>query len=223
MRIFTADVPYPRGFCSNIRRASVSHIPLFGAYRSGGDTAEITPWGPFHLKANDSATSYVELEPTHLANRGAAFTFSELVSLHATFRSIAGGASTGSPRLTLALSDDDGLERNLTIYLGHSPDFFDSDAALNEFSGFNVIGNYDPGRYDTSDFDGGCPYTDYWDSLPLVGRLEIKKIVFSIGGAGNRGERQEILFSIGGAVRRRSAPLDSFSLSGVRKRSPVLI
>jgi len=97
------------------------------------------------------------------------FTFGQLTNLFATFTSNSGGSGGGTPRLAVDLLDNTNTVHGLLIYLGNSPSFTDTDAVLNTWSGVNLIGNNDAGRYDTSAFTGGSPFTTYASALALVG------------------------------------------------------
>ncbi|HEV3330743.1 MAG TPA: hypothetical protein VG096_07170 [Bryobacteraceae bacterium] len=126
------------------------------------------------------------------------FTFSQLTSLFATFHSNSGGSGGGTPRLVVDLVGSGPL----VIYLGDSPAFTDSDAVLNTYSGFNVIGNNDPGRYDTSftGLVGGSPSTTYSAALALVGSEQVLDIDYVTDTFGAFPSRDETLFSIGGGL-----------------------
>jgi hypothetical protein len=72
----------------------------------------------------------------------------------------------------------------LHISLGTSPNFADNDPAAftAAYSGFNVIGNNDTGRYDTSQFAGGSPFSDYSSALALLGSLNVTELDFVLDG-----------------------------------------
>jgi hypothetical protein len=90
-----------------------------------------------------------------------------------------------------------GTETFLNILEGTSPSFNDNDASLDTFSGVNLIGNNDIGRYDTSHFPGGNPFTTYASALALVGSLQVEDIVYADD---NPAGSNETLFAIGGSV-----------------------
>jgi hypothetical protein len=165
-----------------VASASALAAPIAGSYDTGdgSDGNQATPLGttpPFTLTATNATFSYVLFLPTQQ------FTFGQMTSLSATFTDIAGGAGGGAPRLRVLLDLNgnhliDGADRSLSIYLGTSPNFVDTVASLNGFSGFNVIGNNDTGRYDTSAFAGGSPFTDYASALALLGGFEVLRLGF---------------------------------------------
>lgn len=146
--------------------------PLTGTYATGGDT---TGTGPWTLTATSSTFSFV----TRVTNENP--TFADLTNLNAVFTSKSGGSGGGSPRFRVLLDADNnnvisGGDLSLSIYLGTSPSFIDNDATLNTFSGVNLIGNNDAGRYDTSAFFGGSASTTYASALALVGGLEVLRL-----------------------------------------------
>ncbi len=104
-----------------------------------------------------------------------AFTFSQLTSFSANFVSNSGGAGGGAPRLRIQLdtNHDTVGDGSISIYLGDSPNFVNTDAELNAYSGVNLIGNNDAGRYDTSAFGGGSPFTTYASALALLGSADV--------------------------------------------------
>ena len=75
----------------------------------------------------------------------------------------------------------------IDIHLGSSPNYIDSPAFLNTFSGMNLIGNNDTGRYDLSfGPSGGSPYTDYNAALAAYGSAKVlwfTAVLDSYGGA----------------------------------------
>ncbi len=83
-----------------------------------------------------------------------------------------------------------GGDSSISIYLGTPPNFDDSVASLNTYSGFNVIGNNDAGRYDTSAFAGGSPFTTYSSTLGLVGNLQVLRLGIVLDTFGSLPARQ---------------------------------
>jgi len=195
----------------------VQTVPLAGAYNLGpgtdGNQATGTGNGPFHLTATNSTFSYVDFVP------GQTFTFSQLTSLFANFTSNSGGSGGGTPRLSVGLNLG-GVETSLEIYLGKSPSFTDTDAVLNTFSGLNLIGNNDPGRYDTSHFPGGNPFTTYNSALALIGSLQVEEIFYVTDTFGAVPSRDETLFSIGGLVSV-PCPADGFQVGYAANVGPT--
>ena len=175
---------------------------LTGTYSlgPGNDGNQATGTGPFHLTATNSTFSYVQFSPSIVNNPNVSFTFAQLTSLFANFQSNSGGSGGGTPRLSVHLFDSSNVERRVLIFLGNSPSFTDSDTALNAYSGFNVIGNNDSGRYDTSAFSGGSPFTTYSAALALVGTNRVGDIFYVTDTFGSFPSRDETLFSIGGSV-----------------------
>jgi len=159
----------------------------------GNDGNQATGAGPFHLTATNSTFSYVQLITD------GSFTFAQLQSLAANFQSNSGGSGGGAPRLTVKLFDGT-TTRSLLIYLGNSPAFTDSDAVLNTWSGVNLIGNNDPGRYDTSNFPGGSPSSTYAAALALVGGQQVKGFSYVLDTFGAFPSRDETLTSITGSA-----------------------
>lgn len=176
---------------------------LTGTYSlgPGNDGNQATGTGPFHLTATNTTFSYVDFTPSIVNNPSVSFTFAQLTSLFAVFQSNSGGSGGGTPRLSVHLFDGSNVERRVLIYLGNSPSFTDTDAALNAYSGVNLIGNNDPGRYDTSAFPGGSPFTTYSAALALVGNNRVGDIFYVTDTFGNFPSRDETLFSIGGSVQ----------------------
>jgi hypothetical protein len=183
--------------------SSVSAAPLTGVYdtRTADGSKTVTPGdtvGPWTLTSTDATASWVRF------TFDAPPTFADLTDLSVTFfspelnaqvnsdgplaQAIANaGGGGGAPRLTLAL-DSDGdtfADQFFDIHLGSSPSFVDAPTALNTFSGLNLIGNNDAGRYDLSG-SGGSVFTDYTAALALAGPWTVlRATVFldSFGGA----------------------------------------
>lgn len=154
--------------------AGASATTVTGSYDTGNgsDGNQATPLGttpPYTLTATNSTFSYVLYYPDQ------AFTFAQLTSFSADFHSNAGGAGGGSPRLRIQLdtNHDNVADGSISIYLGGPPNYVGDDAALNAYSNVNVIGNNDTGRYDTSEFGGGSPYTDYASALAMLGGADV--------------------------------------------------
>ena len=125
--------------------SGASAAPFTGTVSTFGDT---TGTGPWNLTSEVTGTfSGVAITAT------SSTTFSELTDLNAVFQDIAGGAYGGSPRFSVGFV---GSSNFLHIALGTSPNFNDSDPTLFTlgWSGTNVIGNNDAGRYDISQFGG---------------------------------------------------------------------
>lgn len=155
--------------------------PVTGTYDTGdgSDGNQASPLGaspPYTLTATASTYSYVMFHPDQV------FTFAQLTSLSADFVSNSGGSGGGSPRLRVQFdtNHDSVADGSISIYLGTSPSFADSDTVLNTFSGFNVIGNNDTGRYDTSAFLGGSPFTNYAAALAMLGAADVLRLGFVI-------------------------------------------
>ena len=185
-----------------------AQCPVTGAYATGdgSDGNQASPLGttpPYHLTATNSTFSYVVFYP------GQSFTFAQLASFSATFTSNAGGAGGGAPRLRILLDadsdndpigDGDANDASISVYLGPSPSFVSNDAVLNTYSNFNVIGNNDAGRYDTSGMPtGGSPFTTYADALAKYGSLRVLRLGFVIDTFSAFPSRDETLVSINGS------------------------
>jgi hypothetical protein len=177
--------------------------PLTGTYdtRTADGSKTVTPGdtvGPWQLTSTDATASWVRF------TFDAPPTFGDLTDLNVVFfspelnaqvnsdgpiaQAVANaGGGGGAPRLTLALDSDGDMfaDKFFDIHLGSSPGFVDSPAALNTFSGMNLIGNNDTGRYDLSSA-GGSVFTDYSAALALAGTWTVlRETVFldSFGGA----------------------------------------
>jgi hypothetical protein len=163
--------------------------PVTGTYSTGNgsDGNMATPLGgtpPYTLTATASTFSYVLFNPDQ------AFTFSQLTSFSADFHSNSGGAGGGSPRLRILLdtNHDNVGDGSISIYLGDSPNYISGDAALNAYSGFNVIGNNDAGRYDISGL-GGSPFTTYANALAMFGGADVLRFGFVLDTFGQFADR----------------------------------
>jgi hypothetical protein len=183
-----------------------------GTYATGdgSDGNQASPLGstpPYHLTATNSTFSYVLFYPNQM------FTFAQLASLSATFTSNAGGAGGGAPRLRVLLDadsdndtgspccDNDGNDASISIFLGPSPNYVSNDAVLNTYSGFNVIGNNDAGRYDTSGMPtGGSPFTTYSDALAKYGNLKVLRLGYVLDTFGDFPSRDETLNSLNASI-----------------------
>jgi len=157
-------------FVVGVQSSTAAPIPLAPAVL-GGSAAGTGPW-TLNTTAVDFA--FVTFETLALHD------FSELLSLSVSFESLAGGGGLGSPRLRVLLDVDNsgtitGADRSLTVHLGGAPDYVDTSAELNAFSGVNLLNN-DAGRFDTAAFAGGSPFTTYATTLALVGNLDILRL-----------------------------------------------
>lgn len=174
--------------------AIAAPIAVTGTYATGGATVPSGPTPPWTLTATSSPMtfSFVTLTPTQ------SFTFADLVNLNADFESISGGGGGGAPRMTLRLdtNNDMASDGSLVIHLGTSPGFVDTDASLNALSGMNLIGNNDAGRYDTSAFGGGSPFTNYASTLALLGTANVLRFAFILDTYAPLQDRELILNSI---------------------------
>lgn len=168
-----------------------------GVYVTGDQATQ--SGSSFNLTATPSTDSYVLFYPNQT------YTFAQLTSLSANFVSLLGGDGGGSPRLRILLDadfdndpvpgDNDGNDASISIYLGQSPGYSDSDAVLNTYSGVNLIGNNDPGRYDTSGMPtGGSPFTTYADALAKYGNMTVLRYGYVLDTYSN--PRSETLNSI---------------------------
>ena len=168
----------------------VSAAPVTGSYSTGdgSDGNQATPLGsspPYSLTATSTTFSYVDFTP------GQAFTFAQLTSFSADFHSNAGGSGGGAPRLSIQLdtNNDNTADGAILIHLGDSPSFIGDDAALNAYSNVNLIGNNDVGRYDTSAFGGGSPFTTYSAALALLGSADVLQFGIALDTFGNFPDR----------------------------------
>jgi len=164
---------------------AASAAPFTGTVSIFGDT---TGSGPWDLTSEINGTfSGVAITAT------SATTFGELTNLNAIFQDIAGGAYGGSPRFSIGL-DNGGPESFIHVALGTAPNFNDSNPALftAAWSGTNVIGNPDNGRYDISQF-GGSPFTDYATALAALSNWNIDEIDVVLDGGWGANGRQELL------------------------------
>ena len=193
MKILDFAGRHARNIGSGSRRGSAC-LPLTGTYRVGGQATASSAKGPFHLTATNHRASYVELLPD------SSFTFGQLETLFVVFHSYSGGAAMGSPRVSITLIDDTETERPVVIYLGNPPNFLDSDTALNQYSGLNLMSDNNADRFDTSAFPNGSPFATYADALKLVARVRVKNISFFLDTVGTLRNRDEMLYSIGGSV-----------------------
>lgn len=169
---------------------SVEPVAATYSLGPGNDGNQATGSGPFHLTATPSTFSYVQYLPS-----GPALTFADLTSLSANFVSNSGGSGGGAPRLSVRLFDGV-TQRSLLIYLGNSPNFTDTDAVLNTWSGVNLIGNNDAGRYDTSAFPGGSPFSTYAAALALLGSQQVVRVTYILDTFSPFPNRDETLNSI---------------------------
>ena len=88
------------------------------------------------------------------------------------------GAGGGSPRLRVQLDDtvDGRGVGSISIYLGDPPNYTGTPTDLNAYSGVNVIGSPDNGRYDTSGFTGGSPFTTYANAVAMLGNATVLRL-----------------------------------------------
>jgi hypothetical protein len=212
--------------CVLIAGASPAAQLVTGTYATGdgSDGNQASPLGstpPYHLTATNSTFSYVLFYPNQT------FTFAQLVSLSATFTSNAGGAGGGAPRLRVLLDadsdndtgspccDNDGNDASISIFLGPSPNYVSNDAVLNTYSGFNVIGNNDAGRYDTSGMPtGGSPFTTYSDALAKYGNLNVLRLGYVLDTFGDFPSRDETLNSLNASIGTTVPEPGTFGLMG---------
>ena len=167
---------------------------LLPSFHAQADT--LTPFGntngtgPWTLTSTASTYSGLEINPS------TSLTFSQLSSLSATFIDLFGGAYGGSPRFSVGLQDGSEVHF-IHIALGTSPNFADNSPKgfTTAYSGFNVIGNNDTGRYDTSQFAGGNPFTDYSSALALLGSLKVTELDFVLDGGWGANGFQELVVS----------------------------
>lgn len=164
-----------------IATGAASAAPFTGTLSTFGDT---TGSGPWDLTSEVNGT-YSGLTITATSST----TFAELTNLNAVFQDIAGGAYGGSPRFSIGFSSG-----FLHIALGTSPNFNDSNPALftAAWSGTNVIGNTDAGRYDLGPF-GGSAFTDYAAALAALGNSDITEIDLVLDGGWGANGQQELL------------------------------
>lgn len=118
-------------------------------------------------------------------------TFGNLAHLSATFESLAGGSGNGTPRLVVNF----GANGSLAVRLGSPTAYSDTDATLNNYSGFNVIGNNDAGRYDTTGLtavpvEQRSSATTYANALALAGGMTITSIDFVADNPGANPSRE---------------------------------
>jgi hypothetical protein len=167
---------------------------LLPSFHAKADT--VTPFGntngtgPWTLTSTASTSSGLEIDPT------TPLKFSQLSSLSATFIDLFGGAYGGSPRFSVGLQDGSAVHF-IHIALGTSPNFADNNPKgfTTAYSGFNVIGNNDTGRYDTSQFTGGNTFTDYSSALALLGSLNVTELDFVLDGGWGANGFQELVVS----------------------------
>ena len=169
-------------------------LTLLPSFQAKADT--VTPFGntngtgPWTLTSTASTYSGLEIDPS------VPLTFSQLSSLSATFIDLLGGAYGGSPRFSVGLQDGSDVHF-IHIALGTSPNFADNmpKPFTTAYSGFNVIGNNDTGRYDTSQFTGGSPFTDYSSTLALLGSLTVTELDFVLDGGWGANGAQTLVVS----------------------------
>ncbi|MEQ1869142.1 MAG: PEP-CTERM sorting domain-containing protein [Vicinamibacterales bacterium] len=150
------------------RPASASS--LTGTYLTDGDVSGTGPWTLTTTGPNLYGFVGLVLDTP--------VSFSDLTQFIVDFESLAGGAGGGSPRgrIQLDTDNDNNADGSISVYFGTSPGFVDTPATLNPFSGMNFIGNNDAGRYDTSAFGGGSPFTTYASALTLLGSAKVLRL-----------------------------------------------
>jgi hypothetical protein len=183
-----------------------AHAGLAGTYSIGGtgNSASQNGDGSYALTSTASTVSWVNF------TLDTPVTFGQMTSLDAVFTSNWGLTGGGSPRLVLNFSN--GGEMN--ILLGTAPNYNDGVLSLNTYSGVNLIGNNDPGRYDTSN-DGlgnGNPWTTYTDALGQAGNLEVTSITFAVDGGWSTGYQNVTLDSINATVPEPSTYIAGLAL-----------
>jgi hypothetical protein len=186
--------------------ASRSYADSVTGTYTPGDSTVVNGDGTWTLTATNSTDSFVTFTPDQ------SFTFSQLATLSADFVSTT-AAGGGSPRISVGLETGSG-EAFLHIFLGTSPDYTDNTAGLNAYSGVNVIGNNDAGRYDDSQFAGGSPFTTYDNTNALVGNLHVDEIDFVVDTFGTFGNRNITLDGLNASVAT-AAPLPSAGTMGL--------
>ncbi len=104
--------------------------------------------------------------------------FSDLTQFIVNGQSLAGGSGGGSPRgrIQLDTNGDNVADGSISVYFGTSPSYVDTMASLNALMGMNFIGNNDAGRYDTSGFAGGSPFTTYNNAVALLGNAKVLRL-----------------------------------------------
>jgi len=179
-----------------------------GTYDTGGSFGSVTTppgstTGPWQLTSTDSTFSALRFltneHPTfaNVTNINVVFDSPELNALPGQ-NPTNDGASGGAPRISVALdtNGDNSADGNLLIYLGSSPNFNDTPAGLNAFSGINLIGLNDVGRYDASAF-GGSPFTTYSSALALLGAATVQRLTLALDSFGGADKTLNVT-SIGG-------------------------
>lgn len=133
-------------------------------------------------------------------------TFAQIQRLSAHFNVNAGDCGGGSPRFEIALDrDNDGVfDGNIFVYFGPSPNF--TDCHLGWQNTGNVIGNTNPGRWDSTSFPGG-PLGTYAETLAFVGgntRVLAIQVVVDGGWTRPRGQAVDVdNFRVNNDVLRR--------------------
>jgi hypothetical protein len=183
-----------------------AHAGLTGTYSIGGagNSASLNGDGTYKLTSTASTYSWVNF------TLDTPVTFGQMTSLDAVFTSNWGLTGGGSPRLVLNFSN--GGEMN--ILLGTAPNYNDGVLSLNTWSGVNLIGNNDTGRYDTSN-DGlgnGNPWTTYADALGQAGNLTVTSITFAVDGGWSTGYQDVTLGSINSSVPEPSTYIAGLAL-----------
>lgn len=159
-----------------------------GAGVPGNTTTPTDAVGPWTLSSTDSTFGFL-LRPTSEHPK-----FSDVTNLNVDFNSpeVVGnaGGGGGAPRFRLLLDfNSDGMissgDKSITIHMGTAPGYVDTPAALNSHNLMNLI-NDDAGRYDTSAFVGGSPFTTHSTAVALLGSFDVLRlgvVLDSFGGA----------------------------------------
>jgi hypothetical protein len=184
-----------------------AHAGLTGTYSYGGSTSPNGD-GTYNLVSNSGANPYSFVNFT----LDTPVTFSQLTGLDAVFTVDDGsvGAGGGSPRLVLNFSNGG----DVNILLGTAPNYLDDVTSLSAYSGANLIGNNDTGRYDTSN-DGlgnGNPWTTYTDALAEAGNLTVTSITFAVDGEWKTSPQEITLDSINATVPEPSTYIAGLAL-----------
>jgi len=197
-----------------------------GTYSTGGATTPAgDPDGPWTLTWNTSSFSSL----SRVTNENP--DFADVTNLHVIFDSVLGGGAVGSPRLRILLDLDgsggiSGADRSITVHLGTSPSYVDTPTTLDTWSGVNMIGNNDAGRYDTSAFAGGSPFTTYASAVALLGAFDVLRLGV-VADTFLPGENQLDIFGIEGTFRAVDVPepatmallaFGGLAVAGMRRR-----
>jgi hypothetical protein len=157
-------------FAATAFAAPTHAAPLTGTFITSGDVTGTGPWTLTTTGVNAFGFLGFVLDTP--------VPFSSLSEFIVNFESLAGGSGGGSPRgrIQLDVDGDTIPDGSISVYFGTAPSYIDSVASLNTYSGLNFIGNNDTGRYDTSAFGGGSPFTDYASALALLGTASVLRL-----------------------------------------------